>query len=568
MIQHENLSIKKPSPRKKLIAIESEGSKFLSRLTSNPALPAYIKKMQFSRLSNLIHRIGLEDSAELVALASSAQIKEILNVELWTSCSAGKEEKFNIENFIRWLALWEEIGDKFTADALHELDVSLVVLCFMKLIIVFDSTEVELSGSGFHCNNFVIYARLEEYWFEVECALSALWGEHPDYLLDILRRCCFESSILMNDSKGDDTAKVLEVDLKYNRNSAHDEKGFVTPVSANVFLQSCRSTSLDSLLTMDCCDLNTERYLDDRQNPPAQVSVANMNSDDESELQLVSAKGIVGKSVELVDSIKLEELTIELENVLKEAQVVLDPMQRRLLNASESQDRKDPGNPLKQLLLEQLEENQDAFSQRSREIAYLSNIVMAGLDLRGRRFTEQDASDAVFALSNLGFEFILANQDNNEMEEVRYRVELRKEFAIIKSFQLGFHLVSMLPSRALVSIASFISQLKNKKSSAINPWIRNEILNEFKLERFGEQIREGNFVEVKEMIDFLSIVLDNAVCQCLTILVDSFPCFPNMLNSPSVNREHIDTTDRFIASISDLDIIERFLEIEFKHPIS
>jgi hypothetical protein len=51
-----------------------------------------------------------------------------------------------------------------------------------------------------------------------------------------------------------------------------------------------------------------------------------------------------------------------------------------------------------------LYQDQDAYSARNEELAYLANTLMAGCSIQARPFTAQEASDAALAICNLGLE--------------------------------------------------------------------------------------------------------------------------------------------------------------------
>ena len=81
-----SLSLYKPSPRC-----------LIERVVSEPQLAGAIQSLTPHTLGKLINHIGLEDSGELIALASTAQIEKILDEDLWRSDSPGCIERFDEE---------------------------------------------------------------------------------------------------------------------------------------------------------------------------------------------------------------------------------------------------------------------------------------------------------------------------------------------------------------------------------------------------------------------------------------------------------------------------------------
>jgi|TARA_Y100000310_G_scaffold35292_1_gene33360 hypothetical protein len=103
-------------------------SGLLQKLQDSPQLPALIENLQPPVLHKLIRRIGLQDSGDIIALATTNQLKEILEVELWQNQKPGAAEMLDSDQFLSWLAVWNEIGSSFTATKLYELGDDFLVL--------------------------------------------------------------------------------------------------------------------------------------------------------------------------------------------------------------------------------------------------------------------------------------------------------------------------------------------------------------------------------------------------------------------------------------------------------
>ena len=64
-------------------------SGLLQKLQDSPQLPALIENLQPTVLHKLIQQIGLKDSGDIIAHATTNQLKEILEVELWQNQKPG-----------------------------------------------------------------------------------------------------------------------------------------------------------------------------------------------------------------------------------------------------------------------------------------------------------------------------------------------------------------------------------------------------------------------------------------------------------------------------------------------
>src|SRR5215831_12557208 len=82
----------------------------LARLRDTPNLPAIVPRLEPAALHQIIRVCGLEDSAEIVALATPAQLTRVFDYDLWTNTSAGVEEALDADRFGVWLDVLVETG--------------------------------------------------------------------------------------------------------------------------------------------------------------------------------------------------------------------------------------------------------------------------------------------------------------------------------------------------------------------------------------------------------------------------------------------------------------------------
>src|SRR5262252_2551036 len=94
----------------------------LARILDTPNLARAVPQLQPELLHRLIDQCGLEDCAELVALATPAQLSAVFDLDLWSSRQPGEEERFDADRFGVWLEVLLESGAPFAAGKLAAID--------------------------------------------------------------------------------------------------------------------------------------------------------------------------------------------------------------------------------------------------------------------------------------------------------------------------------------------------------------------------------------------------------------------------------------------------------------
>ena len=82
----------------------------LYRILESPEQVSALQHLPPPTLARLIHHVGLEDSGEPGALATTQQLARIFDDDLWYSTRPGQEERFDAERFGLWLEVLLEMG--------------------------------------------------------------------------------------------------------------------------------------------------------------------------------------------------------------------------------------------------------------------------------------------------------------------------------------------------------------------------------------------------------------------------------------------------------------------------
>lgn len=346
----------------------------LARVLDLPELPARVRALPGQALGKLIGRVGLEDAAELVALASTEQLSQIFDEDLWRSDVAGVDERFDDDRFVLWLEIMLEGSEDATAERLAELSPDLLTLALHRKLLVLSEavlreelTEREdgelaeklLSNClSEELDEFSVIWRGGEGWDSVLAALLALDKLDHGRLMEVVERCAELSSAELEEHDGLysvlGAAETLEEDLAAERETRRAARGYVSPSSARAFLRLCRLPGTEQPPATEHDSL-TRAYL--RELAPGAPS------------PLRRAPALPGKT--------------------EPSAIPLASRALRLLGSRGSA----------------------AVQARTDELSYLVNVLMAGCTVHGRRLRPVEAVEHVLDLVSLGLGLQLGAAD-------------------------------------------------------------------------------------------------------------------------------------------------------------
>jgi hypothetical protein len=244
--------------------------KLLARLLDTPDLARRVQALPGAALGQLIARVGLEDAGELVALATSEQLARVFDDDLWRSERAGEDARFDAARFVLWLEVMLEAGERFVASQLAELPQELVTLALHRhvLVLSLDDLRTELTAGddeaeaaekafesclGEELDDYQLIWRGSDGWDSVLGALLALDRDHHSLLVDLLERCAALSREHIDDNGGLyqvlSSEDMLEQDLAAERETRRAEQGHVAPSAAAAFLRLARRREQETPLT-------------------------------------------------------------------------------------------------------------------------------------------------------------------------------------------------------------------------------------------------------------------------------------------------------------------------------
>jgi hypothetical protein len=367
------------------MALQRRDGHLLTRLLEEPALVALVQGLEGAALGRLIDHVGLEDAGEIVALATTAQLEEIFDHDLWRSRSVGQDESFDPARFALWLEILLEAGEELTARKLSELDEDLLTMAISKevLVLEIDGLEAEILGSedpgladkalesslSFELDRYQLVARHPESWDPVLTALVALDRDHHELLGQILERCAFQSSEYIADNGGLyqvlTSSEMLESDVAGAREDRRSQAGYVAPSSATAFLRWAEITAVAEIIG-GAPDPTTRAYFRSYAPRASKPSAAPRPAD----------RGV---------AVLLEELQAG------------DPEAPRKKLASGRAER-----PVERAMGALRASDAARYEQQLRELNYLANVLISGCNVRGRPLRPVEAGEAVLAVVEAG----------------------------------------------------------------------------------------------------------------------------------------------------------------------
>ena len=204
------------------------------------------------------------------------------------------------------------------------------------------------------------------------------------------------------------------------------------------------------------------------------------------------------------DSGSLTELKVALEEA-----GLLDQRPERLLLAHET-----PSKPLPIVtVLKALSESNAAeFDARSRELAYLASVLIAGIAGETATLSPIEARSAALSTCNLGLETLRSRGE---------QVRIDHEPGLVRLFLVGFSVLSTLPGRVADSFAQCLEKLKQASSEPLHEWLVEQA--EVFVADLREAVEKGAFEDARETAIALGFVFEPRVCRALVPLLDELP---------------------------------------------
>lgn len=410
----------------------------LARLLDSPLLARVVPHLPPEALCELIRTQGLDASAELVTLATPAQLNAVLDIDLWRHAQPGLDDTFNADRFGEWLEALADIGSSEAARTVASLDRDLVVAGLSRYVRVFDpgifepiaqsDDEVpdrheamregdtigvndEADGEGLECEvgGYIVRARRSDAWDAVVSLLATLDAEHVNDFHALMEGIRGLGNSRPEIDGLNDLLMAPEqqlYDLTIDRERRRSQQGYATPADARAFLEMARrpKAARAEASPIDTANPIVTAYfraVDEEPDAPSEVASAMQPPQSAAQLPSVTSADDV-PSMESLDAVM--EILIQAG--------VMPERPRALIASGEADPSAQRFTHLRRLM--SFVHNTDAatYFTRTRELAFLANALVAGCAVQSRPFTPQEASDAAAGICNLGLEHEAIEQDS------------------------------------------------------------------------------------------------------------------------------------------------------------
>jgi hypothetical protein len=385
-------SLSRPSP-----------SALLARLIHAPDLVEQVRALPNPVFAAVVRELGVEDAGELVAMATTEQLMAAFDEDLFVNDEPGERERFSVTRFITWLEVILEAGDEAAANRVTELSQDFIVHALSSIMLVFDvdslaerlrSNDPSAEAADRALENtyaeqidqYLLVSRVESGWDATFALVVALDRMHRDVLIQILDRCVAVASGYMDDlaslSEVLSSSESLADDIEGDRQARRARLGYVDPLDAKSFLALARLTSDEQPeADRDAITRDYIRELTDATDATGRPTATPLAIDrDDSEglrQQLLNA----GLDVQTSPLLSDEDITVD------ETQPIVVALQS-LANDSPA-----------------------CFDERMRELAYLANVMLAGVTLDGKRLRPADATNGSLQTVALGATLVAREQN-------------------------------------------------------------------------------------------------------------------------------------------------------------
>lgn len=364
----------------------------LHSLVELPELGRTIRALPAPTFTALVRKIGLEDAGDLIALATTEQLVQAFDEDLFVSERAGERERLDVGRFVVWLEVLLEAGDEVAADRVAELDEDFVAHALGGVLLVLEedglrerldesdedearSVEKALeSALTEELDGYILVAKRHDGWDAVLSLVLALDRDHRALLVRLLDRLARVGSAHLDDleelSSVLTESESLAEDAEAAREERRGKQGYVEARAARAFLALARKLPVEGLGGIERDPLTRAYFRDVERGRPAATAAPGAHAAAHTlppsvlrELRQLDELGAIGAT----PALPARGTRAAVLDVFTEA-------------------------------LRELARDEPAiFGERMEELAYLANVLLAGHDHDGARLAPKEAGEAVIA---------------------------------------------------------------------------------------------------------------------------------------------------------------------------
>lgn len=528
------------------------------RLLDSPRLDRLVPQLAPETLHQLILQGGLHASAELVALATPAQLTAVFDVDLWGRAQPGLDDQFDADRFGEWLEVLVDTGEAIAARVVAALDERVVLAGFSRYVHVFDPSaiaapapladdapEVEPSSAGTfeqEVGGYLVRAIRPDAWDAIVSLLVVLEADYPTRFHAVMRGCRRLSNSAPEVDGLDNLLTEPEQLLHgvaLDREVRRSGQGYSTPADARAFLEMARRPTRLRSKTHPITSAYF-RAADDATTPA--------ETDGPALPQIVAEPHSSGFVPEALDA---AVLLAELGLIPSHPRALLDGPRSAPARFTTIQP-----------LMDHVRQDDAAYLARSRELAFLANTLMAGCSVQARPFTPQEASEAAVGICNLALEYWPGRWPHAKPRvsasagdrDVKIPTAFLVDHALVGAFEVGWTVlhqdVCMFVAEQLIATLRDLRSIDKDIQRGLDA-LRRELV---------KQRRAGTPWRARGALDAIAM-LDVPAWASLQSLLDECPVLPAALTA--VVEGHtgaISATDfEFISTATQIERVRAFV---------
>lgn len=535
---------------RKLIAPPGPGQ-LLRRLLDEPHLVQAIQGLAAPILGKLIQHVGLEDSGEIIALATPAQLAGVFDEDLWRTEQPGRDETFDPHRFAVWLEVMLEMGSAFVAKRLLQMDADFVTLALSRHVLVVDAEEMALAYSeqrwddadqaaqdlkslestlNHEFDDVMVISRNPDGWDSILEVLLAMDAEDHQAFHRMLSRLCFISMEQIEDNGGLHNVlsaqEQLESDVAGDREERRAGEGHLSPSNAAALLRLARTTPLQDLVDGGEPDAITKAYFRSLVKPVERKKPA-------AHPGRTSAQPVV-----------------DLLQLLQSAEVITPVQTPLLLTGTQSTGEVERAVLIRSGLAELMRHSPPHHVQRMQELSYLANALVAGASHDGRALRAVEAADAAICACNLGLEHLVGTGH-------RTGSLVLKNHNLVQVFKVGWNL---LHHKVTMHVAgALVDALTGRTVRTPTPvtWEEQQLARLHTL--LKRHVSAQQPWAIRAELGLLGSVLDQHVVHALRAMIDECPAVPRaMLKDDPPQDGRISGECHFISTRAEVIRVQAF----------
>jgi hypothetical protein len=178
----------------------------------------------------------------------------------------------------------------------------------------------------------------------------------------------------------------------------------------------------------------------------------------------------------------------------------------------------------------------------------------------GERIPEPQAAEIAMATCNLGASYLLWIEFGDDADVAAFTRLLGAEPGMVRLFRIGWQLLSRVPVQVVSRLQRLLAEPDIRSHLVQRPMVLSELDALLTGDELMQQIQAAQFVDARDTLRLLTILLEPTAVSVLCGLVDATPRLSSALEAKPGSWDEQYETSRNIDSMADLMQIDGFLK--------